>query len=145
MSVSLGNYRVLRRIAVGGMAEVFLGYSILPSGEKKPVAIKRLLPQLVKDQETLALFVSEGKLLKQFDHPNVIRAYEVGQHKNSYYLAMEYVHGASLDKLIRKCKQLSNELPLNLVAKMGELVLSRPGIYPRISASRWPAVKPDPP
>ena len=100
------------------MAEIFLGYEEA-DGTKKPVAIKRLLPQLTQDKEIVSMFLDEARLLQQFDHPNIVSAFDTGRTKNTYFTAMEYVHGANLEAVAKRCRKLNKKWPLNLVAQIG--------------------------
>ncbi len=100
------------------MAEVFLGYTEQDT-RRKPVAIKRLLPQLATDKEIVKLFVAEAELLLQFNHPNVVKALELGQVGGTHFIAMEYVHGASLEELADRARQQEHELSLDLLARIG--------------------------
>lgn len=100
------------------MAEVFLGYTE-QDARRKPVAIKRLLPQLATDKEIVKLFVAEAELLLQFNHPNVVKAHELGQVGSTHFIVMEYVHGASLEALAERARQQGHELSLDLLARIG--------------------------
>ncbi len=116
MAVAFGKYHLLKRIAVGGMAEIFLGYVQGAGGFKKPVAIKRLLPQHARDPECVKMFLDEASLLARFEHPNIVQVYDVGQLKTSYYLAMEFVHGVGLDRLLKLSERKNADIPLDYAA-----------------------------
>jgi serine/threonine-protein kinase len=123
LAIPIGKYQIIRRIAVGGAAEVFLGYTV-ERGRRQPVAIKRLLPQLATDRQIVAMFLDEARLLQRLDHPGVVRAHEVARTKKSYFIAMEFVHGASLDRIIAAGAEQQREIPLDHAARLGLEVCS---------------------
>src|SRR6476660_8668587 len=98
----LGPYKVLDRIAKGRMAGVYK--AVHDSGQV--VAIKVLPASKAKDPETLARFKREGRLLTQLDHPNVVRAFALGEADGKHYLALEYLEGETLDEVLQKRKRL---------------------------------------
>lgn len=118
MAVTFGKYQLLKRIAVGGMAEIFLGYVQGAGGFKKPVALKRLLPQHAQDPESVKSFLEEARLLARFEHPNIVQIFDVGQLRSSYFLAMEFVHGVSLERLNKLVARKQQELPLDYLASI---------------------------
>lgn len=99
---TLGRYRLLRRIAQGGMAEVFLGRSEGVHGFQKTVAIKRILPRYSGDQQFINMMVDEAKISVLLNHPNVAQVYEFGEQDGDYFIVMEYVPGQSLSKLVKR-------------------------------------------
>jgi Tfp pilus assembly protein PilF len=88
------------RIATGGMAEVYVGRHITPEGVFGPmVAVKRLLPHLVKDSAIVRMFLNEARITAQIDHPNVVRIFELGQQGDEPYIAMELLEGRTFSDL----------------------------------------------
>lgn len=102
---NFGRYLLLRRVSVGGTAEIFKAKAFGPAGFEKVVAVKRLLPHAEEDPDLVQSFVSESKLVALLDHPLIARVYELGEvsvgHGRCHYLAMEYVYGADLQELQR--------------------------------------------
>ncbi|HVO31333.1 MAG TPA: serine/threonine-protein kinase [bacterium] len=96
---TLGRYTLLRRVAAGGMAEIWKAKVSGPAGFEKQVAIKRVLPHLAEDREFVDMFVEEAKLVATLVHPNIVQVFDFGQIGESYFLAMEFVPGCNLDKL----------------------------------------------
>ncbi len=97
----LGRYELLQRLAVGGMAEVYLGYAVGPGDFRKVVAIKRLLPQHALDPQLLRMFLDEARLMARLSHPNIPQVTDVDDGKKNNgvdvpYFVMEYVHGTDL-------------------------------------------------
>lgn len=112
----IGDYRLRRRLAVGGMGEVYLGEKVGPEGFIKPVVLKCVLPQLAKDQAFVQLFLDEARLAALLNHPHIAQIYDFGIVDNVYYLAMEYVPGYTVDDIRRKHKSIGKFMPIEHVA-----------------------------
>lgn len=91
-----GEYLLLERLSIGGMAEVFLAKSFGVEGFERFLAIKRILPQMAEDDEFINMFIDEAKLAVQLTHPNIGQIYELGEVDNQPYIAMEFIHGKDL-------------------------------------------------
>jgi len=109
---SLERYDVLDRIAVGGMAEVFLAKAYGAHGFEKTLAIKRILPELASDPEFAARFIAEAKVAVRLSHANVVQVFDFGRIGESLFIAMEFVDGLDLAALIRKFKDENRLVPL---------------------------------
>ncbi len=90
---AIGAYRVIRRLATGGMAEVFLAEH---DDHASPVVIKRLLPHLLVDARFVEMFRREAKVALTIDHPHVVRTHELGEDRGRPFLAMAYIDGLTL-------------------------------------------------
>ncbi len=88
-----GPYDLLERVSVGGMAEIFRA-RVRASGEI--VAVKRILPEVEADREFIEMFVDEGRIAAQLDHPNIVRVLDIGEVDETHYLAMQFVDGLDL-------------------------------------------------
>ena len=97
---TLGRYRILRDLGVGGMAQVFLASREGPDGFAKPYVIKRILPEYSHDETFANMFVIEAKVAAMLDHPNIAHVFELEKEHGYYYLVQEYVLGTSLLKLM---------------------------------------------
>jgi Protein kinase domain len=99
----LGRYQLIRRVAVGGMAEIYLarlpGVGFEDAG--KLVVIKRILPQHALDPELLRMFLDEARLSATLTHPHITEVYDVGTDGEMPFFAMEYVHGSNLRQLMQ--------------------------------------------
>src|SRR5437764_8639307 len=93
-----GRYEIVRRIARGGMAEVFLARDLLLD---RPVALKILFPELSTDKSFVERFRREAQAAANLSHPNIVGIYDWGQEDGTYFIVMEYVEGRSLRDLIR--------------------------------------------
>jgi eukaryotic-like serine/threonine-protein kinase len=109
MSALLGGYQLIRRIAVGGMAEVFLARRLGPRGPasaERRVALKRILPHLGREPAFIARFLDEARLAARLHHPHVVRLYELGLDGSDYFLAMEHVAGQDVQAILRRADEL---------------------------------------
>lgn len=97
----LGRYTLLRRIAVGGMAELYLAHQRGAAGFAKIVALKRILPHLAEDPTFTRMFLDEARLASALDHPNLAHVLDFGEHDGEHFLTMEYVHGRDLLKVLK--------------------------------------------
>ena len=90
---TFGKYTLLRKIASGGMGEIFLAKQQGPSGFEKLLVIKRILAHHLEKADYLDMFLSEAKLVARLSHQNIIQIHEMGEIDGDYYIAMEYVRG----------------------------------------------------
>lgn len=97
-----GSYILLERIGMGGMAEVFRAASRGVEGFERPVAIKRILPNLAADEEFVKMFVDEAKIAVQLQHPNIVEIFDLAREDDELFIAMEYVHGKDLRAILDK-------------------------------------------
>ena len=116
---TLGKYRIVRDVGVGGMAEVFLASREGPEGFAKPYVIKRILPQLARDEQYVRMFVTEAKVAAMLDHPNIVHVFDFEIDKGDYYLVMEYVPGASLSTLSRASRKRNQPLGAEVAVEIG--------------------------
>lgn len=96
----VGRYELLRRLAIGGMAELHLACATGVAGFQKIVVLKRVLPHLAADAEFVRMFLDEARLAAHLDHPNVVQVLDIGEAGGEYYYAMEYVHGRNVRELL---------------------------------------------
>src|SRR5260221_11813450 len=113
--VRLGPYELLEGIATGGMAEVYLAKRAGPHGFQKIVAVKRILPQLARDPDFLAMFVDEARVCARLSHPNIVQVFDFGEQDGELYMAMEYVDGTTGARLIRGAAARAEEIPLDVI------------------------------
>ncbi|MEQ8280338.1 MAG: protein kinase [Deltaproteobacteria bacterium] len=105
--IPFGEYRLLRRLGSGGMAEVFLAKREGPGGFAKQLVIKRILPHLAASERFTSMFLREARLAALVDHPNLVHVSSFGEIDGEYYLAMEYVDGFTLADLLQRTAVLS--------------------------------------
>ena len=99
-----GKYTLIRKIAIGGMAEIFLALQRSVAGFEKIIVVKRILPHLAKDSQFVTMLLDEARIAATLNHPNVAQIYDVGQHDGQFYIAMEHVHGEDLRSVVRAMK-----------------------------------------
>src|SRR5215813_13217482 len=109
---SLERYDVLDRIAVGGMAEVFLAKAYGAHGFEKTMAIKRILPELARDPEFEERFIAEAKVAVRLSHANVVQVFDFGRFAGSLFIAMEFIDGLDLAALLRRGKEHGKMVPI---------------------------------
>lgn len=114
----LGDYRLRKRLAVGGMGEVYLGEKVGPEGFLKPVVLKCVLPQLAKDPSFVQLFLDEARLAALLNHQNIAQVYDFGATDNVYFMAMEYVPGYTVDDLRRKHASINRPMPIEHIGSV---------------------------
>ena len=91
-------YELHRRIARGGMADVFLARDSLLD---RPVALKVLFPEFATDPAFVQRFRREARAAANLSHPNIVSVYDWGEEDGTYFIVMEYVEGRSLAQIIR--------------------------------------------
>ena len=107
----LGPYRIEKKLAVGGMAEIFLARHHGLEGLERAVILKRILPNLAGDPEFVTMFLDEARLMASLSHPNIAQVFDLGKTGRSYYLVMEYVRGPSLGALLLAAARESQLIP----------------------------------
>ncbi len=122
--IEYGNYLLLDKVATGGMAELFKAKRRGVQGFQKIVAIKRILPHLVENEDFVTMFIDEAKLAAQLNHPNIAQIYDLGKIEDTFYIAMEYVEGHDLRKILKKCKEKGVYIPEPIVLFVAAKVLS---------------------
>jgi serine/threonine protein kinase len=109
---SLGKYEVVKYLAQGGMAEVFLARVTGLLGFSKPVVIKRILPHYAKRADFIHMFLDEARIAMHLQHPNIVQTYDVGVAQGSYFIAMEYLHGETVREIMSKLAEEQRRLPI---------------------------------
>jgi serine/threonine protein kinase len=107
----IGRYEVIRRIAVGGMAEIFLARSTGIEGFEKRVIVKRILPHLAENPDFVAMFLDEARLAATLHHANIAQVYDIGAEDGSYFFALEYIEGKDVRHLRIQLARRQLELP----------------------------------
>lgn len=105
-----GDYRLLERIALGGMAEVWRARRRGVEGFQKIVAIKRILSHLTDSTDFVTMFIDEAKLAAQLSHNNIIQIYDLGKAEGDYFIAMEFVDGKDLRTILKTSRDLGQPL-----------------------------------
>lgn len=99
---TVGRYKLLTAIGHGGMADVYLSLARGPAGFNKLLVVKKLREAFVRDVEFLTMFMDEARLAARLSHPNVVQTYEVGHDGGTYFIAMEYLDGQPLHRVLQR-------------------------------------------
>lgn len=116
--MKIGRYEILRKLAMGGMAEVFLAKVAGPLGFEKTLVLKRILPHLADEPTFVEMFLAEAKLAAHLTHPNIVQIFDFGEADNAYFLAMEYIDGPNLRTLIKRAITMDHPLHPAICAKI---------------------------
>ncbi len=113
-----GKYLLQRKLAEGGMAEVFLAKQSGMEGFEKPVVVKRILPQLTSDPAFVEMFINEARVAARLNHPAIVQIFDLGKVEDQYYIAMEFIHGEDLRSLAKVAAQVQRRPSVALVARV---------------------------
>src|SRR5580693_516124 len=119
-----GPYRLVRQIAVGGMAEIHLAKTKGIAGFEKYVALKMIHPNFAEDEQFIQMLVDEAKIAVQLNHANIAQTFDLGRVGEVFYITMEYVDGADLYKILRKASETDIDMPLEVAAYIAKEVAS---------------------
>lgn len=109
---AFGKYTLLKKLARGGMAELFLARM---AGSPRLYVIKRILPDMAMDRQFLSMFLTEARVAAQLVHPNIINIYDLGREGTHFYLSMEYIDGIDLEHLVKLC---GGKIPPDVMARI---------------------------
>ena len=124
---NFGRYTLLKKLAIGGMAEVWLARQRGIERFEKKLVIKRILPKFAGDREFREMFLNEARIAAQFSHPNIVQIYDMGEVGGSYYIAMEYVDGQDLGRIVRRVHALRLRIPSHIAIRI--VALCCEGLY----------------
>ena len=125
--VRYGKYTLIDRIAVGGMAEIFLARQAGLEGFEKTIVIKRIRPHLSKQQSFVNMFLHEAKLAAQLSHPSIVQIYDLGKIGETYFIAMEYIFGRDMRRVIPKADSMGIPFPMVYALKIASSICE--GMY----------------
>lgn len=112
-------YKIIRKLAEGGMGEIFLARQTGIAGFAKDVVIKRITSHYATEPLFVSLFLQEARIAALLDHPNIVQIYELGKQEESYFIVMEYVPGWSLSRIL---EAVEGPLPLTLAVQIAAAV-----------------------
>ena len=108
---TFGKYKLIERLAVGGMAEIFRATIQGMGGVERTVAIKRLHRHLGQDDGLVQMLVDEARLAVQLQHPNIGQVFDLGCVEGQHFLVMEYIQGVDMHRLLRRLKEQRRVMP----------------------------------
>src|SRR5207249_11146779 len=117
-----GKYFLLKKLAAGGMGEVYLAKQQGPAGFQKMLVLKKILSHLTESKEFVEAFLGEARLAAQMNHRNIVQVFELGEQDSSYFIAMEYVQGKSLRDLIDTTLRRREKIPAELCRSLAEQI-----------------------
>src|SRR5437764_14883796 len=100
-TTAFGKYQLFASLGRGGMADVFLSVARGQMGFNKLAVIKRLRQALAEEAAFRNMFLDEARLAARLNHPNIVHTYEVGEQNGVYFIAMEYLEGQSMNKVMK--------------------------------------------
>ncbi len=121
--VRFGRYTLLMPISTGGMGEIFLARLEGSHGFDKLCVIKKILPHLANDQGFVARFVDEAHILVKLSHGNIAQVLDMGVHEGEPYIALEFVDGKDLRRVLARMRDRQLPLPLSFVLSVMTRVL----------------------
>jgi eukaryotic-like serine/threonine-protein kinase len=107
-------YRLLNKIAHGGMAEIYLALQAGAEGFQKQVVLKRILPSLSADPAFVRMLVDEAHIASTLNHSNLVQVLDLGKSGDEFFLVLEFVDGWSLEQIRRRAQKAKVKLPLAL-------------------------------
>ncbi|MBN2528347.1 MAG: serine/threonine protein kinase [Deltaproteobacteria bacterium] len=116
--VLLGRYRIVRKLAAGGMGVVYLARTEGARGFVKPVVVKLILPNFSSDESFLKMFVREAQILSKLNDPGIVSVIDFEQEKNFYIMVLEYVHGFQLREWLKFREFRRKPLPTDVVIEI---------------------------
>ncbi|WP_437797248.1 serine/threonine protein kinase [Sorangium sp. So ce693] len=108
---SFGKYRFIATLGHGGMADVHLAVAVGPAGFSKLQVIKRLRPNIADEPEFRDMLLDEARLAARLNHRNVVQTNEVGLADGEYFIAMEYLDGQPLSRVISRAREQARTIP----------------------------------
>ncbi len=111
-------YEVIRKLGVGGMAEVYLARQRGPQGFVKRVALKTVIGTLARNKQFIDMFLQEARVAAAITHPNVVQIFDLGQDAGRYFIAMEYVRGWDLRTVLTAAKRQGTAMPIELACRV---------------------------
>ena len=115
-----GPYRLVRQVAVGGMAEIHLAKTKGIAGFEKYVALKMIHPNFAEDEQFIQMLIDEAKIAVQLQHVNIAQTFDLGRVGDHYYITMEYVDGCDLYKILRRGSEKDFDVPIDVAAFVGK-------------------------
>ena len=109
---TFGKYRLLERVAIGGMAEIFRATVAGIGGFERTVAIKRMHRHMSEDEELAPMLIDEARLAVQLNHANIGQVFDLGQIDGQYFIVMEYIDGSDFHGILRRLREQNRLIPV---------------------------------
>jgi tRNA A-37 threonylcarbamoyl transferase component Bud32 len=113
-----GNYQLVKKLAMGGMAQIYLARRKGADASNELVVVKRILPHLAENLEFVRMFLDEARIAARLAHPNIVQIHDLGAQDDSFFLAMEYIHGEDLRRMSKRADAHGTPLPVELACRI---------------------------
>jgi len=113
-----GRYTLVKKLATGGMAEIWLARQSGLAGFNRFVVIKKILAHLSEEKTFVDMFLDEARTSAQLNHPNIVQIYDLGREGDSYFIAMELISGEDLAAIADRGRRTGHPLPVTLAARI---------------------------
>lgn len=107
----IGRYQLVKRLAVGGMADIWLAQESGRRGYERTVVVKTIRGDLAEDDDLIPMLVEEARIARCLRHESIVELHEVGQDADTHYLAMEFVFGRDLRQIRERCLDRGEPFP----------------------------------
>jgi eukaryotic-like serine/threonine-protein kinase len=118
VSEAYGKFQLLKKLATGGMAQIYLARHAGIEGFERLCVVKRILPHLAENRDFVQMFLDEAKIAARLNHPNIVQIYDLGALDESYFIAMEFIHGEDLRRIWKRADRTGRELPIAFVLRV---------------------------
>jgi serine/threonine protein kinase len=115
---TFGDYQLIKRLATGGMAQIYLARKQGPEGFSKFNVVKRILPHLSENEEFVKMFLDEARIAARLDHPNIVQIFDFGAADDTYFIAMEYIQGEDVRRVWKATEAAGKSIPVPLVCRI---------------------------
>jgi eukaryotic-like serine/threonine-protein kinase len=113
-----GRYQLIKKLATGGMAQIYLARQLGVQGFEKLLVVKRILPHLAENEDFITMFLDEARIAARLNHPNVVQIFDLGQQDDTFYIAMEYIHGEDVRKVWKQAERQGTQIPIPLICRI---------------------------
>ena len=111
MPTRVGKYKILRQIAQGGMAEIYLATAVGIEGFEKLCVLKRILPMLASNHEFVEMFLDEARIAGSLLHSNIAQVFDIGSDAGNYYFVMEFLRGEDVRHILMRSVERREPIP----------------------------------
>jgi serine/threonine protein kinase len=100
------------------MAQIYLARQLGPEGFEKLLVVKRILPHLAENEDFISMFLDEARIAARLSHPNIVQIFDLGAQDDSYFIAMEYIHGEDVRRVSKQAEQAGEPIPIPLICRV---------------------------
>ncbi len=113
-----GRYQLVKKLATGGMAQIYLARQLGLEGFEKLMVVKRILPHLAENEDFITMFLDEARIAARLNHPNIVQIFDLGSQDETFFIAMEYIHGEDVRRLWKQSERVNHMLPVPLICRI---------------------------